>query len=116
MLSFINSEIWFYPRPVDFRKQIDGLVSLISDQLKQNPTSGKVFLFRSRRGDRLKIILWERNGFWLMYKRLEKGRFKFPTISDNQMELNPEQLNWLLSGLNIMEHRTMPTIKASAFY
>jgi len=116
MLSFVNSKMWFYKQPIDFRKQIDGLVILLADQLNQNPTSGQIFIFRSRKGDRVKILFWERNGFWLLYKRLEKGRFKFPNIEDSQLELNPEQLDWLLSGLNMMEHRLLPTVKATSFY
>jgi len=116
MLSVINSKLWFYKQPIDFRKQIDGLVVLLADQLNQNPTSGQIFIFRSRRGDRVKILFWERNGFWLLYKRLEKGRFKFPDISDNQLELNSEQFHWLLSGLNMMEHRPFPAIHPTAFY
>ncbi len=116
MLPFINSKLWYYNQPIDFRKQIDGLVMLLADQLNQDPTSGHIFIFRSRGGDRIKLLYWERNGFWLMYKRLEKGRFKFPNINDSQLELKPEQLSWLLSGLNIENHKLLPTVNVSNFY
>lgn len=116
MIPFFNNKIWLYQNPVDFRKQIDGLVMLLSDQLEQDPTSGQLFLFRSRKGDRVKLLFWDRNGFWLMYKRLEKGRFKFPEISNNQCEITTDQLSWLLSGLNMMQHSSMATVKASYFY
>jgi len=116
MLPFNNSKIWFYPQPVDFRKQIDGLVMLLAGQLNQEPNSGQVFIFRSKRSDRIKLLFWERNGFWLLYKRLEKGRFKFPSITDSQLELTSEQLSWLLSGLNMLEHRLLPSVNVSRFY
>lgn len=115
MISLINSKIWLYRNPIDFRKQIDGLVMLLSDQLEQDPTSGQLFIFRSRKGDRIKMLVWDRNGFWLMYKRLEKGRFKFPDIQNKQTEINLDQLNWLLSGLNI-DHRPLPAVTVTDFY
>jgi len=108
--------MWLYQKPVDFRKQIDGLVTLLSAQLEQDPISGQIFLFRSRKGDRIKILYWDRNGFWLMYKRLEKGRFKFPDIQEKQCEVTTDQLNWLLSGLNMLEHRSLPSVNATHFY
>jgi len=115
MISFANSKIWLYRKPIDFRKQIDGLVLLLSDQIEQDPTSGQLFIFRSRKGDRIKMLFWDRNGFWLMYKRLERGRFKFPNIQDKQGEISLDQLNWLLSGLTI-NHQSIPEVNASHFY
>ena len=73
-----RTPLWLYPEPVDFRKQIDGLVLLISDNLLSSPTSGELFIFRNRHCDKLKLLWYERNGFWLCYRRLEKGRFQFP--------------------------------------
>ena len=116
MIQYANSKIWLYQQPIDFRKQIDGLVTLLSGQLEQNPISGQLFIFRSRKGDRVKMLFWDRNGFWLLYKRLEKGRFKFPCIQNNQCELTRDQVNWLLSGLNIFEHQSLPSVNAEHFY
>ena len=116
MLPFTNSKIWLYPQPVDFRKQIDGLVMLLAGQLNQEPNSGQVFIFRSKRSDRIKLLFWERNGFWLLYKRLEKGRFKFPSSSASHFELSPDQLSWLLSGLDFLEQRLLPSVNVSRFY
>jgi len=79
-LSF-NAAIWLYPKPVDFRKQMDGLVMLVADHLQLNPTSGQLFLFRNRHANKIKMLWWENNGFWLCYKRLEKGKLKFPKIN-----------------------------------
>ncbi|MFC1596209.1 IS66 family insertion sequence element accessory protein TnpB [Candidatus Margulisiibacteriota bacterium] len=116
MFSFIGAKIWFYRVPVDFRKQIDGLVTVISDHLAFDPTSGQVFIFRSKRADRIKILYWEKNGFWLLYKRLEKGRFKFPQITDRQLELTSDQLNWLLSGLDLCKHQPAQELNPDLFY
>ena len=60
MLSF-NSPIWFYREPIDFRKQMDGLIMIVSDHLAMNPTSGQLFLFRSRTVNKIKMLWWDRS-------------------------------------------------------
>jgi transposase len=114
-LSF-NSKIWLYPTPIDFRKQIDGLVILIADHLHLDPTSGQLFLFRNRSSNKVKMLWWDRNGFWLCYKRLEKGKLKFPDIIDDVMELTGDQLSWLLSGLDYIKQALSPEVTATNFY
>jgi transposase len=114
-LSF-NASIWLYPKPIDFRRQIDGLVMLISDHLQLNPTSGQLFLFRNRQANKIKMLWWERNGFWLCYKRLEKGKLKFPKHDDAVMNLTNDQLSWLLSGLDFAKHALLPEVLARNFY
>jgi len=114
-LSF-SAPIWLYPEIVDFRKQIDGLVLLVSDHLQKNPTSGQLFLFRNRSANKIKILWWDRNGFWLFYKRLEQGHFKFPKLNIETIELTRDQLGWLLSGLDCLSHSLFPEVKASHFY
>ena len=116
MLLPFNTDIWLYPQPVDFRRQIDGLVILVSDHLKLNPTSGQIFLFRNRYANKIKLLWWERNGFWLCYKRLERGRLKFPEKSDVAMLLTADQFSWLLSGLDFVKHELLPEVKATNFY
>lgn len=111
-----NVAIWLYPRPIDFRKQIDGIVILIAEHLELDPTSGQLFLFRNRHANKIKLLWWERNGFWLCYKRLEKGRLKFPKITEETMPLTTEQLSWLLSGLNFTKHNLLPEVLATNFY
>lgn len=115
MFNF-SGTIWLYPKPVDFRKQMDGLVLLVADHLQLNPTSGQIFIFRNTHGNKIKLLWWDRNGFWLCYKRLEKGRLKFPAISDKAMLLTHEQMSWLLSGLDFTKHELMPTVTATNFY
>jgi len=114
-LSF-NTSIWLYPEIVDFRKQIDGLVLLVADHMQKNPTSGQLFLFRNRSSNKVKILWWERNGFWLFYKRLERGRFQFPRLNAEAMELTRDQLSWLLSGLDCLSQPLLPEVKATNFY
>lgn len=116
-MIFTTSEpIWFHPAPIDFRKQIDGLIILVADQLALNPTSGQLFLFRDRTGKKIKILWWDRNGFWLFYKRLEKGKLIFPSSKEVAMSLTRDQLSWLLSGLNCLKHTLLPEVSALNFY
>ena len=112
----MDKAIWLYPNPIDFRKQTDGIVMLIADHLQLNPTLGQLFLFRNRHANKIKILWWDRNGFWLCYKRLEKGRLEFPAINDVAMELSRDQLSWLLSGLDLSKHTQLPEVTASQFY
>lgn len=116
MLLGFNQSIWLYPVPVDFRKQLDGLIALVADTLSLNPASGQLFIFRSKSAKKLKILWWEGNGFWLLYKRLEAGRLKFPKADNGVLELSQAQLSWLLSGLDCMAHTALPRVNATHFY
>jgi len=116
MLFGFNDKIWFYRKPVDFRKQIDGLVVVVADQLQQDPTSGQLFIFRNRSGNKVKLLWWDRNGFWLFYKRIERGRFRFPVLGEPVWLLSKDQLGWLLSGLDITKQKQLPEVKASSFF
>ena len=104
MILPFTCEIFFYPKPVDFRKQIDGLAILVADVLSMSPGSGQIFLFRNRQGDKVKVLYWSKNGFWLLYRRLEEGRFSFPETNEIAMSLNLDQFQWLLSGLNLEDY------------
>ena len=116
MLASFITPIWLYPESIDFRKQIDGLVLLVADELKLNPASGQLFLFRNRTANKIKILWWERNGFWLCYKRLEKGRLIFPRHQSDVMELTRDQFSWLLSGLDCIKQQQLPELRPSNFY
>jgi len=116
MLFPMNISIWFHPKPVDFRRQLDGLVILIADHLNHDPSSGQLFLFRDKSGKKIKIVWWDRNGFWLLYKRFEKGRLTFPTSEEEALALTADQFSWLMSGLDCMKHTSLPTVNASHFY
>jgi transposase len=116
MLLPFNAEIYFYRKPVSFRYQIDGLMRLIADTLQMNPTSGQIFIFRNKGKDRLKILYYERNGFWLLYRRLESGRFKYPEEDEIAMPLTVDQFQWLLSGLDVMAHTPQKEVKYEHFF
>jgi len=116
MLFGFNQPFWFYQSPVDFRKQIDGLVLLVADQLNKDPTSGQLFIFRNRQANKLKLLWWDNNGFWLFYKRIEKGHFKLPAISDESITMTKDQLSILLTGLDFTQQSYLPSVTASHFF
>jgi transposase len=74
-------------KPVDFRRGADSLAAVVREQLQHDPFSGTIFVFRSRRADRLKILAWDGSGLVLFWKRLEQGAFRWPPISDGVMRL-----------------------------
>jgi transposase len=84
------------------RKSIDGLASIVSQVFELDPFSQSLFVFCNRDRDKLKILYWERNGFWLYYRRLERGKFRWPKDpSDKMMNVTRRQLQWLLDGLRL---------------
>ena len=90
----------------DLRRSIDGLSVLVRDQLQLDPLSGHLFLFRNRRGDRLKILLWDHSGFWVLYKRLERGTFAWPQDETGAaVEMRHRDLLLLLSGVDLTTTR-----------
>jgi transposase len=90
----------------DLRRSIDGLSALVRDQLQLDPLSGHLFLFRNRRGDRLKILVWDQSGFWVLYKRLEQGTFAWPRDADGaSVEMRHRDLLLLLSGVDLTRTR-----------
>jgi len=86
--------------PVDFRKGMDGLAALVKDQMRADPFSGVIWVFRSRRADRVKLVWWDGTGLCLLAKRLEDGQFRWPKIEDGTMRLSAAQLSALLEGLD----------------
>ena len=87
-------------KPVDFRCGADSLAALVREQLAHDPFSGTVFIFRSKRADRLKILAWDGSGLVLFWKRLEQGAFRWPPISDGVMRLSASQLAALVDGMD----------------
>jgi len=86
--------------PVDFRKGIDGLVRLCREELRSDPFSGSVFLFRSRRATAIKLLVYDGRGFWLCQKRLSQGRFRYwpQSVGDSSRELEAHELGVLIAG------------------
>ncbi|MFQ5470776.1 MAG: IS66 family insertion sequence element accessory protein TnpB [Gammaproteobacteria bacterium] len=88
---------------VDFRKGINGLVVLVEEVLQHDPFSEQLFVFCNRKRDRVKLLYWERSGFCLWQKRLERKRFKWPRKESREViSWSGQQLNWLLDGYDVM--------------
>ena len=96
-----NCQIYVHVKPVDFRKQVNGLSNLVQCVLNHNPMSGDLFVFFNRALDKVRILFWERTGFVLYSKYLEEDRFVLPKSNDPSMRITAEQLRWLLEGINI---------------
>ena len=94
---------YLYRHPTDMRKSFDGLSCIVSTARKQDPLSGDVYVFFNKRRDRLKLMVWDDDGFWIYYKRLEKGTFQIPVIShqDSSVVLPYEQLLMILQGIDL---------------
>lgn len=93
--------IYLYRWPVDFRKSYRGLSMLIETELGHNPFSGDLYFFINRHGSRIKAVFWERNGFVLYYKALDKDKFQWPRFDEELQIVDGQTVNWLLDGLNI---------------
>ncbi|OVZ59090.1 MULTISPECIES: IS66 family insertion sequence element accessory protein TnpB [unclassified Pigmentiphaga] len=108
MLRFDSGlKVYLHREAVDFRQSINGLAALVEQALGLDPFSAAIYVFRNRRADRIKLLLWERNGFWLLYKRLEKDRFAWPR-REAVATLSVEQLHWLLDGIDLEAVRRHP--------
>ena len=103
-LSAAARRILAYNEPVDMRKSFNGLVALVQGVLQEDPLSGSLFVFFNRRRDRVKILVWDRNGFWLHYKRLERGVFQswIPKgAGSTHVEIDRARLTMLLEGIDV---------------
>jgi len=90
----------------DMRKSIDGLAAIVTYSFELDPFSPSLFVFCNSGRDRIKILFWENNGFWLYYRRLEKGRFRWPDATqDRPLMVTRRQLAWLLDGLELEQKR-----------
>ena len=97
--------IYLYAPATDMRKSFDGLVSLTENEIRADPMSGHLFAFRNRRGDRVKVLWWDRSGFSLFYKRLELGTFIFPKMMDTYVEVESGDLALILEGIDLRRAR-----------
>jgi len=95
-----NVRVFLRPGPTDMRKQINSLTALAQEEMRGAPGGGNLYAFCNRRRDLIKIVYWDRNGFCLWMKRLEKEKFRWPRTPEECMEITAEQLTWLLRGLD----------------
>lgn len=109
MRMFVEpADIYLHVDAVDFRKSINGLVVVVEQQLELSPFSDALFIFCNKHKNKLKILYWDKTGFALWYKRLEKQRFKWPKDHElSRLALSEQQLNWLLDGYDIIGHQPL---------
>ncbi len=96
--------VYLYAEPVDMRKSIDGLSVLVEQEMALSPNIEALFVFCNRGRDKIKLLCWERNGFIVWYKRLEKQRFRWTKVSET-MSLTGQELNWLLDGFDLFNNK-----------
>lgn len=103
--------------PMDMRKSFDSLAAVVREGLGYDPLSGHLFVFRSRRGDRVKLLWWDRDGLTLYYRRLEKGTFRFPAANDPEtrsMEISSQELSLVLWGIDPTSVKRQPRYQRPA--
>jgi transposase len=97
--------IFLATQPADMRRGFDGLSALTTSVIGQDPLSGHLFVFRNRRGDRLKILYWDRDGLAIWAKRLERGTFRFPAPAGDRLEVTPAEIAAILEGIDLSRAR-----------
>jgi len=111
MLGSIGIPIFLYSQPADMRKCFDGLCSLVRSHLGKDPVRDGAFVFVNKSRDRMKILLWDRHGYWLLCKRLEAGRFQMPPcdkgLPPEGLKLSYEQLMLIIEGIDLGSVRRM---------
>lgn len=106
-------QVYLATGSTDLRKSIDGLAGIVQMSFQLDPFSSNLFVFCNRKRDKLKILHWDHNGFWLYYRRLEKGVFQWPDEqTSTSLSISPRQLNWLLDGLPFEQKQAHQKIDA----
>jgi transposase len=102
-----GTKVFLVAGPTDMRKSYDTLAAVVRGVIDEDPLSGHLFVFCNRRRDRLKILLWEESGFWLMAKRLEQGTFEWPDSSRVKVRYGTAELAAMLAGLELSGRRRL---------
>ena len=110
------NQVYLVTGYTDLRRSIDGLAAIVKGQLRLDPYSSALFLFCGSRSDRIKGLLWEGDGFLLLYKRLDNGRFQWPRNEREARLLTPQQTRWLLEGLKIEQPKAIREGRRSVLY
>jgi len=113
MLAEFNGFVHIYVAcgHTDMRKSIDGLAAIVAQNFHLDPFDKSLFLFCGRRRDRIKGLLWEGDGFLLLYKRLEGGSFSWPKDPQEVLQITPQQYRWLMEGLSIHQKKIIPKLE-----
>jgi transposase len=104
----LTGRIWVCLQPQDGRKGIDGLAAVVTTHLARDPLSGDLFVLRNRRGDRLKLLAWQGDGFALYLRRLERGTFAFPAADAAEVSITTTELAMILGGIELGSARRRP--------
>ena len=113
-LQLYGKKILVFRKPIDFRKSIDGLMSFIIQDLQYNPQEG-IYLFYSKSKNKIKCLSWHKNGFILLYKRLEKGKFFLGCNENGVIEIDEISLTWLMAGLEWQKMRQWKELNFDKF-
>lgn len=113
MMQFVaHPKVFLHRKPVDFRKQINGLSLIVQDSLQLDPFAEALFVFINQGRNRIKILYWQKNGFCLWLKRLEKDKFAWPRQQNTEtIIITTQELQWLLDGFNIWQSPPHQTLK-----
>ena len=115
--GLVVNQVYLATGFTDMRNSINGLSLIVSEQFGQNPFNSRVFVFSYRSCGKLKILYWECNGFWLYYRRLDKGKFQWPTaLNEQTLSLTLRELHWLLDGLSyqqVQAHTAVSGLKSN---
>ncbi|MBD2846561.1 IS66 family insertion sequence element accessory protein TnpB [Paenibacillus sp. IB182496] len=116
MLSLSPAQrVYLAPGATDLRKSIDALAAWVQEVMQLDPLAPCLFVFCNRRRDKLKLLAWDHNGFWLLYRRLESGRFQWPAAGDTQsVSVSARELRWLLDGLSLEQRGAHRQVLAEA--
>jgi len=103
ILDLSKTRIYLRPGTTDLRKAVNGLSAIVQEDMKQDPFSGSVYIFCNNNKKLLKAVYWDKTGFWLSQKRLEKDKFPWPADENEAMELTAEELQMLLAGIDFFK-------------
>jgi transposase len=116
MIDLISSDqVYLACGVTDMRKSIDSLAAIVQQRFKLDPFSDCLFVFCNRNRDRIKILKYDYNGFWLFFKRLEQGKFNWPNGKDDVKKINARSLRWLLDGLSTDQPKALKEVKLKYF-
>lgn len=112
----LQTQVYLVTGYSDLRKGIDGLAEIVTGKLELDPFSRSLFLFCGRRRDRIKGLLWEGDGFLMLYKRLDNGAFRWPRNEMETRALSEQELRWLMEGLDLEQPKAIKPGKSGALY
>lgn len=111
-MEFRPDQIYLVCGNTDLRAGIDGYSHLVESRIQMSALSNNMFLFCNKAHNKIKILYWDGTGYWLLYKRLEKGTFKFPKNEEGSIVITEQQYRWLMEGLSIVQKRAHKEVKA----